>query len=29
MIEIQSMYYNKIVQSNNKSKLSNYAKNWY
>jgi len=27
MIEIQSRYYNRILQSNNKSELSDYAKN--
>jgi len=28
MIEIQSMYYNRILQSNNKFNLSDYAEIW-
>jgi len=28
MIEIQSRYYNRMLQSSNKSKLSYYAGNW-
>jgi len=29
MTEIQPRYYDRILQSSNKSELSDYAKNWY